>query len=203
MVIGVDFDNTLICYDQAFHQVALAEGLIPAGIPATKRAVRDTVRRGSGGDLNWQRLQLQVYGPRIRQSRPAPGARAFLDRCRREGIPVFIISHKTECASLDPGGASLRQAALDWLEAEAFFSGTGLTPRSVRFGATRAEKLDHIRQAGCTHFIDDLEEVFREPAFPTGVQGILYAPDRELLADLPGVALARSWPDVSDRIFGG
>jgi hypothetical protein len=203
VVIGVDFDNTLICYDQAFHQVALAEGLIPAGTPAAKREVRDAVRLGPSGEPGWQRLQSQVYGPRIRQSRPAAGAREFLDRCARERVPVFIISHKTEFATLDPGTTSLRRAALDWLEGEGFFTGAGLGPGSVRFGATRAEKLDHIRQTRCTHFIDDLEEVFREPAFPAGVQGILYAPDRERLADLPGVALARSWSAVMDRIFGG
>lgn len=201
MVIGVDFDNTLICYDQAFHQVARGEGLIQPGTPVTKRAVRDVVRQGPGGDLAWQRLQFQVYGPSIRQSRPAPGAREFLARCSREGIQVFLISHKTEFASLDPGGTSLRQAALDWLEAEAFFQGTALSPQAVRFGATRAEKLAHIREMGCTLFIDDLEEVFREPGFPAQVQGILYAPDRERLTGLPGVTLARSWTAVTDLVF--
>lgn len=201
MVIGVDFDNTLICYDLTFHQAACAEGLIQPCTPATKRAVRDTVRRGPGGDLAWQWLQFQVYGPRIRESRPAPGARDFLARCSRERVQVFLISHKTEFASLDPGGTSLRRAAMDWLEAEGFFEGAALAPESVRFGASRAEKLSHIKATGCTIFIDDLEEVFREPGFPAKVQGILYAPDQEDQPDLPGVTLARSWTAVTDQVF--
>jgi hypothetical protein len=202
MIIGVDFDNTLICYDQAFHRAAVEHGFIAPAVAVSKRAVRDAVRLGPGGDLDWQLLQLEVYGPRIGQSRPAPGAAAFLARCRRDRIPVFIISHKTEFASLDPGGASLRQAALGWLEAEGLLAAGGLGPGSVRFGATRAEKLAHIAATGCTHFVDDLEEVFREPAFPPQVRGILYAPDRESLAGLPGVRLARSWSDVGREIFG-
>ncbi len=201
MVIGVDFDNTIICYDQAFHQAARAAGLVGPGIPVSKRAVRDAVRQGPGGDLAWQELQFQVYGPRIRQSRPAQGALDFLGRCSRERIPVFVISHKTEFASRDPGGLSLRQAALDWLEAEGFFRGGALAPGSVRFGATRAEKLAHIRATGCTLFIDDLEEVFREPDFPPQVRGILYAPDRERVTGLPAVTLARSWAAVTDQVF--
>jgi hypothetical protein len=200
--IGVDFDNTLICYDAAFHRSALEAGLIGPGVPASKRAVRDAVRLGPGGDLAWQRLQHLVYGPGIGRSRPAPGALAFLERCRALGIPLYLISHKTEHASLDPGGASLRAAALDWLETEGFFR-AALVRERVRFGSSRAEKLEHIRAAGCSHFIDDLEEVFREPGFPGGTRGILYAPDRAALDDLPGVALARSWAEVAQRVFGG
>ena len=201
LTVGVDFDNTLICYDQAFHRAALAAALIGPEVPARKRAVRDAVRLGHG-DLAWQRLQHQVYGPEIGRSRPAPGALDFLERCQAEGIPVWLISHKTEHSSIDPGGASLRQAALDWLEAEGFFR-SALSRERVRFGATRADKIEHIRRSGCTHFIDDLEEVFREPGFPEAARGILYAPDRTALEDLPGVALARSWAEVAERVFGG
>ena len=41
MVIGVDFDNTLICYDQIFHRLAVEEGLISRNVPAQKKAIRD------------------------------------------------------------------------------------------------------------------------------------------------------------------
>jgi len=73
----------------------------------------------------------------------------------------------------------------------------------VRFGATRREKFAHIRAAHCTHFIDDLEETFREPDFPTEVQGILYRPGAGAPSDLPEVACARSWDEIGQRIFGG
>jgi hypothetical protein len=192
MVIGIDFDNTLIRYDAVFHRLALEAGLIGDGIGADKKAIRDTVR-AAAGDLAWQALQGQAYGPRIFEAEPAPGALAFIAQCRERRVPVVVISHKTPFASVDPSRTPLRQAALDWLEAH------GFTPIEVRFGATRGEKLALIRAAGCSHFIDDLEETFREADFPAQVQGILYAPGTA--AGLPGVQVARSWPEIAEKIF--
>jgi hypothetical protein len=199
VVIGVDFDNTLIHYDRVFKRAALEAGLVQPGCPESKREVRDRIRSGPGGDLAWQRLQAKVYGPRISEAEAAPGALAFLQRCARAGVPVHIISHKTETAALDPGAGSLRQAALDWLAQGGFLA--AVAPGRVHFGATRGEKLAQIRAAGCTHFIDDLEEVFLEPDFPPGVAAILYAPGRETAAGLPGVILARSWAAVAALVL--
>jgi len=194
MVIGIDFDNTLITYDAVFRRLALEAGLIGPGTPADKKAIRDAVR-ASHGDLAWQALQGQAYGPRIGEAEPAPGARAFLADCLKRGLAPVVISHKTDYASVDPTRTPLRRAALGWLEARGFM------PLEVRFGATRAEKLAHIRAAGCTHFIDDLEETFLEPDFPAQVQGILYAPG-SAACELPaGVLVARSWPEIGRRLL--
>jgi len=190
-VIGIDFDNTLVTYDAIFRALALEAGLIGPEVPMNKRAIRDDVRR-TWGDLAWQALQGKAYGPRLAEAEPAAGARAFVDRCRAAGIPVLVISHKTAYATVDPSATPLRQAALDWLAAHGFM------PLPVRFGATREEKLGHIRAAGCTHFIDDLEETFREPGFPSQVQGILYAPAGAAVQDLPVV---RSWAEIMARFF--
>ena len=194
-VIGVDFDNTLISYDSVFHGLALEAGLIGPGDPAGKQAARAAARRSPGGDLAWQALQGQAYGPRIHEAEPAPGAKAFLAGCLAAGLRVLVISHKTLYATVDPSRTPMRQAALDWLAAQ------GFPPLEVRFGATRQEKLAHIRDAGCTHFIDDLAETFLEPGFPAQVQGILYAPGTDPAPDLPGVLIARSWAEISRRIL--
>ena len=37
MVLGVDFDNTIVRYDELFHSVAVERGLIPATLPARKK----------------------------------------------------------------------------------------------------------------------------------------------------------------------
>ena len=44
MRLGLDFDNTIVCYDGLFHRVAREEGLIPAALPATKSDVRNHLR---------------------------------------------------------------------------------------------------------------------------------------------------------------
>lgn len=195
-VIGVDFDNTLISYDAILHQLALEAGLIGADTPAVKKTIRDAVRRSSFGEQAWQALQGQAYGPRIDEAEPAPGAAAFIARCRQQGVPVTVVSHKTAYARIDPTRTPMRLAAMGWLEARGFM------PLEVRFGATRAEKLQYIRAGGFTHFIDDLEETFREPDFPAEVQGILYAPGGDAAPDLPGIRVVRSWAAIGERIFG-
>ena len=39
MIIGVDFDNTIVCYDKVFHVAAYEKGLIPADLPVSKGRV--------------------------------------------------------------------------------------------------------------------------------------------------------------------
>jgi len=45
MVLGVDFDNTIVRYDDLFHRVAVERGLVPATVPARKNDVRDFLRQ--------------------------------------------------------------------------------------------------------------------------------------------------------------
>jgi hypothetical protein len=203
MRIGVDFDNTLVQYDQVFSRLAAEAGLAPTGAALAQKAVRDLARGGPGGDLAWQALQGQAYGPRLGEAEPAPGALAFLRRCAERGIPVRIVSHKTEFAAVDPSRTPLREAALAWLRAHgAFAPGTGLEPGDVRFAATRAEKVAMIREEGLTHFVDDLAETFLEPGFPPGTQAVLYAPAGDP-APPPGARLVRSWQELDGVLFHG
>jgi hypothetical protein len=202
-VVGIDLDNTIATYDGLFHRLALAHGFIDAVVPARKRLVRDAVRQREG-DVCWQRLQASAYGALMAGASLAPGAAGFQARCRDAAVPVFVISHRTEFAPLDPGRVPLRAAALDWMRAQRLFGpdGLGLREGDVLFGATRAEKLACIARAGCTHFVDDLEEVLLEPGFPEGVVRILYAPDAAPAAACDGIRVAADWDDVHEVVFG-
>ncbi|MDD5656740.1 MAG: aminoglycoside phosphotransferase family protein [Elusimicrobia bacterium] len=176
MIIGVDFDNTIVCYDRLFHGVALRRGLIPEGVPAAKEAVRDYLRR-AGGERAWIGLQGRVYGPEMRRAPAFPGALAFLRRCRFLGIPVRIISHRTRRPFAGPLYDLHRWARL-WLRRHGVFDRRrlGLRPGDVRLLPTKAAKLAAIRRHGCTHFVDDLPEFLRHPDFPSGVRRILFDP---------------------------
>jgi hypothetical protein len=199
MVIGVDFDNTLVCYDGLFHRLAAERGLIPPGLPAGKNSVRDFLRR-AGQEEKWIELQGDVYGPRIAGALPFPGVIDFFTRALRLEIPIHIISHKTRHPVIGPPH-DLHGAALDWLRRQGFFDRPiGLPAENVHFGLTRPEKIDHIRRLGCTVFIDDLEETYLEPSFPPGVERILFAPQREPEAP-PGVARMTSWRQIHEHVF--
>ena len=199
--IGIDFDNTLVDYSQVFLAAAKQRGLIGPAFDGSKRAVRDSIRSLPDGELTWQRLQGSVYGAGIGSAAMFEGADAFLRSCRTKGLDVFVISHKTRYGHHDPMRVDLRRAALDWMASRGFFSGNGygIPVERVFFESTRTAKIERIGAVGCTHFIDDLEEVFSDPDFPVEVLPILFAPSGALRTG----AVCPSWQQIAEVLFGG
>jgi hypothetical protein len=148
--IGIDFDNTIITYDDVFRAAAEAGGLIAPGFCGNKQAVRDAIRLLPDGELAWQRLQGQVYG---------------------KGI----------------GGAAMVAGVATFLR--------------IYFESTRAEKLARIAALALTHFIDDLEEVLNDPAFPPDVERILFADGAQPAS--PSYISCSTWRDIERQVFGG
>lgn len=200
MRIGVDFDNTLVCYDRLFHELALELALIPATLPADKESVRDYLR-ATGREERWTELQGLAYGLRISEAVPFPGAQAYLRRCRELGIPVCVVSHKTRLPVRGPQ-VDLQQAARGWLAAHGFHEpeGVGLPVDQVFFEETKAGKLERIAAQRCTHFIDDLPEFLQAPDFPQGVQRILFDPLSRHAGKGPLTCLS-SWDLLRERLL--
>ena len=202
-VIGIDFDNTLVSYDVLIHGAALDRGLIPPGTEVAKRAVRDRVRLGPDGEIEWQKLQALAYGPLMPRAQLIEGASEFVCTCHERRLRIYIVSHKTDYAGYDETGTNLRAAALDWMTARRFFvpDGLGLRRQDVYFEETRDAKIARIQSLGCTHFIDDLEEVLLEATFPAGVEKLLYAPDA-IPTPVGDVRVMPSWQAIGDYFFG-
>jgi hypothetical protein len=200
MRIGIDFDNTLIDYDRVFVAAARERGLIPADFAGSKRAVRDAIRLLPDGELTWQRLQGFVYGGGIGRAVLFPGAGAFLAQCRERGLDVYIVSHKTQYGHFDPLRVDLREAARGWMTTQGFFDSDrgGIPIDRVFFEDDRARKLARIAAIGCTHFIDDLEEVFADPGFPRGVRRILFAGESVPCCDVH----CSDWREVHAAVLG-
>jgi hypothetical protein len=173
--IGLDFDNTIIRYDEVFARAAAERGLLPEDFRGNKQAVRDIIRLRPDGELEWQRLQGHVYGKGIGGAQPFAGVDSFLRRARKVDAHVLIVSHKTEYGHFDPERVNLRTAAMTWMEAHGFFStdGFALGRADVHFATTRTEKLARIGALRCDVFVDDLPEVLHDPGFPEGVARIL------------------------------
>ena len=201
-VIGVDFDNTIAGYDELMHAIALERGLIAANMAKNKKLIRDAIRALPDGETHWRGLQVTVYGPRMNEAQPLDGVIDFFAECNRRRIPAYIVSHKTEYANFGEAGVNLRTAAMEWLEGHGFIHDTrpGLRRADVFFESTRAEKIDRVRTLRATHFIDDLEETFLEPSFPTAVKKILIAthgkPDY-----VPGVVSFATWKQIHRLLF--
>jgi len=175
--IGLDFDNTIIGYDRAFHVLAVGRGLISGSIAPTKLAVRDHLR-SVGREDDWTELQGYVYGPGIVEAEPFAGVLEFLLRCRRAGLECVIVSHKTRHPYRGPA-YDLRGAAMGWLEARGFIGpDTGLGHEAVFFEDAKEAKVARIAALGCDAFVDDLPEFLALPGFPRNMARILFDPNR-------------------------
>jgi len=199
-VIGVDLDNTIVCYDELFGRVALEEGLVPAGTALTKTAIRDHLR-SVGGEDRWTALQGTIYGPRMADASSFPGVTEFFAACRAAGVPLAIVSHRTRFPYLGERH-DLHAAARDWIARRGFHAvdGLDLPPDRVYLEDTKEKKLVRIAAIGCTHFIDDLPEMLTHPLFPPAVSRILFDPQRSH-GRLEGVATVFSWADAARLIL--
>ena len=203
MRIGIDFDNTIINYTDIFTQQAIRSDLLnPDTKNVTKQFVRDSIRKLPDGEMKWCKLQGTVYGKFINDAKPFEGALDFIKKCISENIDVFIVSHKTEYVQAIEEKINLREAALDWLKNNGFLNSEGscLDDRKIFFEHPRENKLNRIKELQCTHFIDDLEEIFLEPNFPENVEKILFSSQVESFDGKP-FKVCSHWHEIEKRIF--
>jgi len=174
MRIGIDFDNTIICYDGLFHRLALERGLIPESLPKDKTVVRDHIR-AQGGEEDWILLQGLAYGAGIGGGAPFPGVCEFFEASRSQGHELFIISHKTRFPHKGEQ-VDLRKAALGWLLGKGLLDSGAALGRNLFFAAEREGKISRINECCCDVFIDDLPDFLGMEGFQEGVGLCLFDP---------------------------
>lgn len=200
MRIGVDFDNTIVCYDALFHKLGTERALVGPEVRAHKQSVRDALR-AAGREDAWTEMQGLAYGDRMPEATAFEGVHAFFAACRSAQIPVFIISHKTRQPYRGTG--DLHGAARDWLARQGFHdpAGIGLPGECVYLEETLDGKLARIAERHCTHFIDDLPELLGHADFPPAVERLLFDPadSHAILGPFPR---ARSWAALQEHLLG-
>ncbi len=176
MRIGIDLDNTIVCYDGLFHDEAVARGWIERTVSTDKESVRRAFCDADRED-RWTAIQGEVYGRRIRDAKPFPGVRDAMVAWRSAGHDLFIVSHKTRRPYAGPP-YDLHEAARDWLTANRILAdeAVGLTDDRVWLELAREAKLSRIGALGCDVFIDDLPRFLADPAFPNEVRPVLFDP---------------------------
>ncbi len=201
MRIGIDFDNTIVCYDEVFCDLAKNWKLIDQEYQGNKHQLRQLIQTLPSGDEVWQRLQGKVYGEFMQHAKLFSGFNDFLETCQSHPqVEVFIVSHKSEYGHYDEKRINLREAASQWLRNNNLFANIPI--HHVFFESTREEKISRIRSLQCTHFIDDLIEVLTSPLFPTTIERILFQP--ELNNDSrhhEGIKYYTNWTAIKNDLF--
>ena len=177
MRIGIDFDNTIACYDGVFHAAALERGLIPEGLGTDKNSVRDHLN-GSGRKDAFTELQGYVYGSRMDLASPYPGVAAFISAALADGNELFVCSHKTRHPMLGPKH-DMHEAARGFLVANGLVGDAGITPANVYFESTKEEKMARAATLGVDAFIDDLPDILAMPQLGDSATKILFDPNNQ------------------------
>jgi len=200
MRIGIDFDNTIACYDGVFHAAALERGLIPSDLERDKNSVRDHLN-GSGRKDEFTELQGYVYGARMDMVSPYPGFAEFIGAAHRAGHMLFIVSHRTRHPLRGPN-YDMHAAARGFLVAHGLIGDGAATidPASVYFEPTKDDKVARAARLGVDAFIDDLPDILELPGFPASMRKVLFDPDGHFACRSDdGVRLDRrtSWAAIS------
>ena len=202
MLIGLDFDNTIVCYDQAI--ALLAEELLelPADVPRTKLGLRNFLR-AAGREPEWTAFQGELYGPGMRFAEPFDGAIATMQQLLDEGRDLVIISHRSRRPYAGEPH-DLHAAARGWvaerLQSEGLFGSIG-DKSAVYFLETRDQKVEMITHLGCEAFLDDLPEVLSAPGFPAAAAGILFDPAGLFVSyEESGYIWISSWVQLPDKL---
>ena len=161
MKIGIDFDNTIANYDNAFKSVAIENKLVPKEWHGTKSSLKKKIIE-KHSIIEWQKLQGQVYGRFINKAKLFNGLKRFLVRCSIEKHEVYIISHKTQYGHFDSMNINLRSAALNWMKNQQFFNKDfiNIDAKKIFFLNTQKKKINKIKNLNLDLMIDDLPEIF-------------------------------------------
>jgi len=188
--IGLDFDNTIVCYDQAITQLAEELFELPQQVPRTKQGLRDHLRE-NGREPEWTAFQGVLYGPGMRYAKPFEGAIATMQHMATEGHELLIISHRSRWPYAGTP-YDLHAAARAWVADQLQCSGLFLENKSVNFLETREQKISCIKDYRCHAFVDDLAEILEDGRFPESTIRILFDPSGSLV-NIAGQLTISGW----------
>lgn len=196
--LGLDFDNTIVCYDAAI--ALLAEELfdLPPEVPRTKLGLRDHLR-GAGREREWTAFQGELYGPGMRHAKPFEGAIETMLQLVAAGHELVIVSHRSRRPYAGEPH-DLHAAARGWVAERLQITGLfAADSGSVNFLETRQEKVARIAELSCQAFLDDLPEVLGDSGFPASAAGILFDTSGESPLQ-EGQRRISAWPELSQLL---
>ena len=199
ITIGLDLDNTIICYDKAIEILSSQIEDLPDEVSRTKLGIR-TFLRSVGRENDWVLFQGLMYGPGMIHASPYPGCLSMLRELEADSHKLCIISHRSKHPYAGPK-YDLHQSAKQWiidnLNCLKSFSDKH-AEMNINFLQTKQEKVELIWKLGCNVFIDDLPEVLNFQGFRREVDKILFSPFGE--SDAHSLKTISSWNELNNWI---
>jgi len=205
MLIGLDFDNTIVCYDRAVKILAKKLKDIPPSIAITKPSLRDFLR-SAGREDEWTELQSELYGPGMLYAEPYEGVVGSIKELKRHGHDLVIISHRTRYP-YSGRRHNLHYHAKKWisknLATHDLFSDADRSKKrfdTAHFLESKDLKLMMIKKLGCNIFVDDLLEILTHVDFPNETAPIHFAPNHKS-CECNGIKTVHNWQELTLSIL--
>lgn len=173
MIIGIDFDNTIIKYDEVFYKFALKNKLIFSRKNRNKSDIKEEIIKNFD-EKAWTKLQGEVYSIGISQAKLYQNCLESLYKFDKLGHKIFIISHKTKYPVIGKK-TNLHKITNEWIINNIFkkkkFKNFNID--CVFFNEDKNQKIMKILECNCNVFIDDLEDILRK--LPSNIMKILFS----------------------------
>ena len=197
MIVGFDFDNTIINYENSFKELALKKKIISSKINQDKKSIRDYLRKHNK-EKEWTILQGEVYGRYIMKAKVYEGVLDIFQWLTIKKNKIYIISHKTQFPYLGKK-VDLRQSALNWINKNILINDKNikLSKNNFFFENTIEEKIERIKSLKCDVFIDDLPEILE--LLPDNLLKILFSPSIEKKCNKKNYVM-RNWNEFPNMI---
>lgn len=197
MRIGIDIDNTIICYTGVFASIAREQGFdvpLASSKEETKRWFKDR-----NLDSAFTILQGEVYGSQLHKACLFDDVQKFIEDASKQGHQLFLVSHKTQYPIIGES-IDLRAAAVKFLEKHRVTSYNTVQMQNIFFEDTIDNKVARIGALNLDLFIDDLIEVFEHPNYPIHVRSVLF---RNVVESsfLDNVEVYSSWQSIGQKIL--
>jgi hypothetical protein len=175
MIIGLDFDNTIVCYQRALVNLSREIEGLTEDLPRTKIGLRNYLR-SQGREDEWTEFQGRLYGPGMEEAAPFEGAVETMKTLQRQGHKLVIVSHRSKYPYRGTQ-YNLHHYAESWIRKNLHCHGLfrdGEEIKNVDFLEKKDDKLAKIKAHACDFFVDDLPEIIDHQMFPVDTVGILF-----------------------------
>jgi len=196
MIIGIDFDNTIVSYDSVIYQTALEKKLISESTDKNKQSVKKEIIKNFS-ENEWTFLQGYIYGKAMINAKMFDGVERFLKEMLTNGHKLYIISHKTKFPYMGPK-YDLHKSATNWIK-ENITSKNLIT--NYFFLETKKEKIEKINSLKCDYFIDDLEEILLDSNLKKDINKILFTHNKSE-KEFTQFIQASSWHEIREFFYG-
>lgn len=156
MKIGIDIDNTILNYSDAFTLAARNLRGLENIESLAKTEVKSLVIR-SHGEEAWTALQGQVYSSVPLGVKIFEGFEPLLNSLIANGHTVDYMSHKSENPISGPS-INLREPVTNFLHSKKLLGQPMMRP-SIHYFETKNEKIDAVNAEYFDYFVDDLLEI--------------------------------------------